>query len=228
MSLILNIDTSGKTAAVSMAENGIAIHTIINADQKDHAGFLHNAIHELVQKTSVRLSSLDAIAVVSGPGSYTGLRVGMAGAKGLCYALGKPFITIDSLRIMSDSVIGSTKKAYSLYCPLIDARRMEVFTALFDNELNVLSNPGALILTESSFTEILETSQTCFFGSGAEKFEAISKHKNAVFLPVTDFTTSMCKLSFELFSTKKFTHLVDSEPLYIKEFYSPPDLGNKK
>lgn len=228
MSLILNIDTSAETATVSMAENGMILHTIMNASQKDHAGFLHKAIHELVQKTSVKLSLLDAIAVVSGPGSYTGLRVGMASAKGLCFALGKPFLTIDSLTIMTNSVINSTKKAYSHYCPLIDARRMEVFTALFDNDLNVLSGPTSLLLDESSFMDILETYQTCFFGSGAEKFQLISRHKNAFFRPVTNFTTSMCRLSFELFTAKKFTHLVDSEPFYIKEFYTSPGLGNKK
>src|SRR3954463_8376101 len=134
MSFILNIDTSIESAAVCIAENGTELHTISNSTKKDHATFLHNAIKNIIEITSIGLQSLDAIAVANGPGSYTGLRVGMASAKGLCYALNKPLITLGTLNILTKGVIDDKKKFIGplLYCPLIDARRMEVYTALFD------------------------------------------------------------------------------------------------
>src|SRR4051812_41164294 len=107
MSLILNIDCSVETASVCLAENGELLHTISSSQQKDHAAFLHNAINDISKKTSIELKSLSAIAVANGPGSYTGLRVAMSSAKGLCYALNVPFITISTLDIMADAAINA-------------------------------------------------------------------------------------------------------------------------
>jgi tRNA threonylcarbamoyladenosine biosynthesis protein TsaB len=231
MSIILNIDCSTETASVCVAENGTVLHSISNSHQKDHAAFLHNAIHDILKKSLLELRSLAAIAVASGPGSYTGLRVAMASAKGLCYALEKPFITVGSLNILANAAILATKDEkleQSLYCPMIDARRMEVYTALFDNEMAEITTPHALILDENSFSEQLKTNKIFFFGNGAAKFEGILLSKNAIFLPVGVPDFSMSILSFKKFKEKNFTGLIDSEPLYIKEFHSSPDLFNKK
>ena len=230
MSLILNIDTSTETASVCIAEDGGVLTSISNPHQKDHAAFLHNAINDIIKKNSLKLSSLSAIAVTKGPGSYTGLRVGMASAKGLCYALNKPLITIGSLEVMANAVIEAIgpQNEPALYCPLIDARRMEVYTALYDSQMKEMSTPKALILNESSFEEILSNQKVYFFGSGAAKFETVLSNKNAFFLPIERSMVSMSRLSFNQYLERKFTDLVDSEPLYIKDFHSSPDFSNKK
>src|SRR3954463_10682013 len=146
MSFILNIDTSIESAAVCIAENGTELHTISNSTKKDHATFLHNAIKNIIEITSIGLQSLDAIAVANGPGSYTGLRVGLATAKGLCYALNKPLILLNTLEVMAHAAIKETfntrhSVADILYCPMIDARRMEVFTGIYNEQIENIVKP---------------------------------------------------------------------------------------
>lgn len=230
MTLILNIDTSSETASVCIAEDGIALATISNPQQKDHAAFLHNAIKDILQKNALKLNALSAIAVTNGPGSYTGLRVGMASAKGLCYALDKPLITVGSLELMAYAVITDLypQDKHAIYCPLIDARRMEVYTALFDGNMKEVSSPKALIVDETSFAEILARNKMYFFGSGASKLQGVLSHNNAFFLTKVGLMNSMSRLSFERYRGEKFADLVDSEPLYVKEFCSSPDFSSKK
>lgn len=223
MILILNIDTSSETASVCIAENGFDLEYIINPHQKDHAAFLHNAIKKVCQKAGTELKSFNAIAVANGPGSYTGLRVGLAAAKGLCYALKIPLITVGTLNIMASAVITEKDKDTHgplLFCPLIDARRMEVYTALFDGQMNEILPPGASILDKTSFSEILQTNPVYFFGSGAQKFEAILSSPNALFTHAKGLTSSMSRLAFEKFLRKDFTDPAYSEPLYLKDFHS--------
>jgi tRNA threonylcarbamoyladenosine biosynthesis protein TsaB len=219
MGLILNIDTSQETASVSIARDGAIISVISNAVQKEHASFLHIAIGELQKMASVSLQQLDAIAVTEGPGSYTGLRVGMASAKGLSYALNKPFITISTLEAMALQAI-SEKKEDVLYCPLIDARRMEVYTAIYDKALEILLQPCAMILNESSFAELLDDHKIIFFGSGAQKWKTLTPSAHAAFADVKETASSMSILSEKKFSQKSFTNVAYSQPLYIKEFYN--------
>jgi len=219
MGLILNIDTSLETASVSIAKDGGILSVLINEVQKEHASFLHIAIGELLKKVSVKASDLDAIAVTEGPGSYTGLRVGMASAKGMSYALGKPFITIGTLEAMALQAINSIKEDV-LYCPLIDARRMEVYTAIYDSRLEVLLQPCAMILTENSFAEQLAKGKIIFTGSGAQKWKSLTSSPHAAFTDVKEIATAINILSEKKFSEKKFTNLAHSEPLYIKEFYN--------
>src|SRR5687768_2649863 len=123
MALILNIDTATETAMVSLAENDSILSFAVNNNQKDHASFLHPAIQDIINKTNKTIGEVDAVAVTSGPGSYTGIRVGMAAAKGLCYALQKPLITLNTLEVIALSSIEKIKED-ALYCPMIDARRM--------------------------------------------------------------------------------------------------------
>ena len=222
MSLILNIDTSMQTASVSFAENGTVLASASNHSQKDHAGFLHTAIQSLAGENSISLKKLDAVAVTEGPGSYTGLRVGMASAKGLCYALDKPFITVGTLPAMALSMIHSAKEidAATVFCPMIDARRMEVYTALYNHQLEELTSPYALILDADSFSSLLEKGPVYFSGSGALKWQKNITHKHAVFLPDPEIIATTAILSFQKFQSGNFSSLGYSEPFYVKEFYS--------
>ncbi|HQW93579.1 MAG TPA: tRNA (adenosine(37)-N6)-threonylcarbamoyltransferase complex dimerization subunit type 1 TsaB, partial [Ferruginibacter sp.] len=150
MSLILNIDTSSEKAHVSFAKDGSLLALLSSESQKEHASFLQSAIQQLCKTASIHLPEIDAVAVTAGPGSYTGLRVGMASAKGLSYALKKPFITMGTLDILARSAIDFFPEQAEpvLFCPMLDARRMEVFTAIYQKDLKTILEPGALILDE--------------------------------------------------------------------------------
>ena len=140
MSLILNIDTATEKAHVSFAKDGLVINSLYSESQKEHASFLQTAIQQLTKLSGVQLKDLDAVAVTAGPGSYTGLRVGMASAKGLCYALKKPLITLGTLEILTCFcywIVFKITMTPVLLCPMIDARRMEVFTAIYKTDLSV-------------------------------------------------------------------------------------------
>lgn len=227
MSLILNIDTASENAHVSLAKDGQVLYTLSNELQKEHASFLQAAVQQLIKTTGILFKEVDAIAVTAGPGSYTGLRVGFASAKGLCYALKKPFITIGTLELLTVSALqlhppGAHENI--LFCPMIDARRMEVFTAIYQPDLNIHLQPCAMILDEFSFEKDLSNNKIMFFGSGSEKWQKLSAlnypDSNAVFKTVSVLPESLANSSNTLFSEKKFTDLAYSEPLYLKEFQS--------
>ena len=223
MALIINIDTASENAHVSLAQNGQVLHTLSNESQKEHASFLQAAVQKLIKNTGIHLKEIDAVAVTAGPGSYTGLRVGFAGAKGLCYALKKPFITIGTLEVLMVSALQPYTPAAGeniLFCPMIDARRMEVFTAVYRQDLSVYLQPCAMILDEFSFEKELLNNKIVFFGSGSEKWKPICNQKNALFKSVSISPESLSTISNTLFSEKKFTDLAYSEPFYLKEFQS--------
>ncbi len=219
MSLILNIDTASEKAHVSFAKDGLILDVLSSASQKEHASFLQTAIQQLIKNTGIVLTDIDAVAVTAGPGSYTGLRVGMASAKGLCYALKKPLITIGSLEVLTISALQlfSAADESLLFCPMLDARRMEVFTAVYDKNLSVFLSPCALILDSSSFEKMLLKNKMLFFGSGSDKWKLICNQSNAFFENVTILPESLSKRSHILFLENKFTELVYSEPFYVKE-----------
>ena len=220
MSFILNIDTASEKAHVSFANDGLVVHSLYSDSQKEHASFLQTAILQLTNITGLKLSGLDAIAVTAGPGSYTGLRVGMASAKGLCYALNKPLIIMSTLEILTVSALQlfpATDESV-LLCPMIDARRMEVFTAIYQHDLASYLAPCAMILNEISFEKELSGNKILFFGSGSEKWRFVCKHANAAFEKVTIQPAAMSQYSNKFYFQKKFTDLVYSEPLYLKDF----------
>ena len=224
MSIILNIDTSIEVASVSIAKDGTIQAYLINTIQKEHASFLHNAVKQLLAESALDIKQIDAIAVTNGPGSYTGLRVGLASAKGFCYALKKPLITIGTLNALAIAAINASKEAFretTLFGPMIDARRMEVYTAVFDKDMTEILPASAMILQENSFVQILQDNHVLFFGSGAAKWNSISLSENAGFINELDITAAISKCSFEKFLNNNFTDLTYSEPLYIKEFFSP-------
>lgn len=224
MSVILNIDTTAEQAYVTVASKGVNIATAINENMKEHAAFLHPAIKQTIRDAGLTLPEIDAVAVNHGPGSYTGIRVGMAAAKGCSYALRKPLITISALNIIAASVVTqitvSNEHLPILICPMIDARRMEVFTALYDAKLTLLEAPSAQIITGEFLVKHLLTNQIIFAGSGSGKWKAVNTSKNAIFPDFSNSLLSMSNLSYQHFIDHNFSSLVLAEALYIKEFYS--------
>ncbi len=227
MSLILNIDTATDIAHISISKSGEILDSVTNKEQKDHGSFLQPAIQQLLKNNFISIQELDAIAISAGPGSYTGLRVGMASAKGLCFALQKPLITISSLEIIAYAAIleAGTQTANTgvLFCPMIDARRMEVFTALYTQQLETLLEPNAMVIEQNSFANYLIENKIFFVGNGAKKWELICKNENALFSNNISNPLAMNKLSFKKYENKDFTNLAYSEPSYLKEFFE----GNK-
>lgn len=220
MSLILNIDTSMENAFIGISENGVPIETISNSIQKEHASFIHLSIKELSERLKIELKNLSAIAVTAGPGSYTGIRVGMATAKGICYALNKPLITINTLELLATEAINYdklNKSNWELFNPMIDARRMEVFTALYDNELNEKQAPSAKIIDADYFSNELKSKKICFIGNGNFKLRKIITHPNAYFFNPDSLIKSMCALVQEKFDISFFSDTPHCLPIYVKE-----------
>ncbi len=223
MALILNIDTSSARAFIVLNYDENCIAAITNNEQKTHASFVQPAIKEIFSKSTFSLIDIDAVSVVAGPGSYTGLRVGMASAKGICYALNKPLILLNTLALMALAAIKAPayKNFSGFFCPMIDARRMEVFTAIFNNQLKQKLDPQALVLEAGSLDGFLAKNQVVFTGDGAEKFKKISTNSNAFFEDINYDENTITELSYQAFSEKNFASMAYSEPLYVKEFYSP-------
>ena len=220
MSVIINIDTATATARVSVAKNGLVLQEAVNIIQTDHAGFLQVAVKEIINKAGIGWEQVDAIAVTIGPGSYTGLRVGLASAKGLCYALNKPLITIGTLEVLAASAIKTAEiKPAALLCPMIDARRMEVFTAVFDQSLHTVLSPCALVLDAASFAGLLDMQPIVFFGNGSTKWQNICEHHNAQFIDIDINSAAMNRLSANKYNNRSFADLAYTEPTYIKEFH---------
>jgi tRNA threonylcarbamoyladenosine biosynthesis protein TsaB len=217
VSYILNIDTAVVSASLCLAKDDQVLKLKVNPSQKDHASWLHVAIKDMMEEAGLSLNELDAIAVSSGPGSYTGLRVSMATAKGLCYALQKPLITVSTLKMMAVAAIDAST---DLLCPMIDARRMEVFTAVYDHSLVEILSPVNIILEKESFKEQLHTSSILFFGNGSEKFKSLVTDSNAVFQNLEANAEHMTGLSFSQFEKKEFADLAYAEPYYGKAFYT--------
>lgn len=218
MTYLLHIDSAVATASVCLSDGAVPLREKSNPHQKDHAAWLHTAIAELLAEAGIQLADLQAISVSAGPGSYTGLRVGMATAKGLCYALKKPLIAINTLEMMTAAVPANEA---GLRCPLIDARRMEVFTAVYDSSGNTVLPPASMILTENKFSAMLDSQPVLFFGNGAPKSQPVLAHPNARFLQVDASAKHLSGLAFSRFEKQLFDDLAYTEPFYGKEFYLP-------
>lgn len=225
MALILNIDTATQIASIAIASDGKVLAMATNQSMMDHAGWIHEAIRDVMGGCELSLSQLDAIAVTGGPGSYTGIRVGMATAKGLCYVLNCSMIMENTLTVMAVAAHDSplfNKNPLLLLCPMIDARRMEVFTAVYDKDLNLLLPPGNMILEPESFRQIMPGVPKLFFGSGAVKFSKICNDPGVIFGKITYDASNLAVISERKFLQKDFANIAYSEPMYLKEFYTPP------
>lgn len=213
---ILNIHTATETAIINLTADGQTLGKSSNNDTKQHAYFLHIAIKALLRQHNIDIKDLDAIGVSCGPGSYTGIRVGLATAKGLCYALKIPLIIFNSLEVMAFSAIDLVKNDSALYCPMIDARRMEVYVAVYNHNLEEVISPSATILNENSFAEILVHSKIVFSGSGSNKFREIINQANAVFLNEEISAESLTKITWKKYLKNEFGNVPYARPLYIK------------
>ena len=219
MSLILNIDTALDTASVCLANGEEILQLSFNKNQKDHAAWLHTTIAETLKKNGIAANQLEAIGVTIGPGSYTGLRVGLAAAKGLCFALKIPLIAISTLEVIAYSV---KNEAENIICPMIDARRMEVFAAVYDKSMNEKIPAHSLIIDETSFASELISGKVLFCGNGSKKLQALITDKNANFSTVVHTASHLAALSMLRYQKKEFADLAYIEPLYGKEFFTPP------
>ena len=222
MDYILNIHTTSETAIVNLAKGSEVLTTSVNSDSRHHAAFLHTAIDKILQETNVSPSILKAIGVTGGPGSYTGIRVGLATAKGLCFALKIPMIMMNTLEVMAFSAIENIGNKNALYCPMIDARRMEVFTAVYDSQLKEITAPEAVVLDENSFKSLVKKDALFFFGSGAAKFAKIinSANANYHFAEEPLSSSALGRFAWNKFLKNEFDNISNSKPLYVKEFYS--------
>jgi tRNA threonylcarbamoyladenosine biosynthesis protein TsaB len=221
MPLLLHIDTSGEKGFVAIADSNQCLAAAENDKPMEHASFVQPAIAELCRQLNISLANIDAICVSNGPGSYTGLRVGLASAKGLCYALQKPLIALSTLHIMAHAMLSSPLyKPGMLVAPLTDARRMEVFFALYDQNLQVIIEPGTAILDDRFLAEYTPATGILFAGSGAAKLATVSNNANHLFTALPSTIASMCTLGYKYFEQQDFASLAYAKPFYCKAFYS--------
>lgn len=218
MSWILHIDTAQETAFTCISKDGECIDVLFNHVQKDHTGFLHPAIAQLLKQNQLEFSALDAIAVTKGPGSYTGIRVGVAAAKGIAFAINKPFIAISNLDLLAREAKNQIPNTDALICPMIDARRMEVFTAVYDASLQLLMPPSSIILDNDSFESLIHEQKIILTGSGAAKCFDLLLHPNFILHQPTALPQAMSLLGHERLESKLTDDLISFEPLYLKEF----------
>ena len=216
MAYLLNIHSATETAIINLMAGQEILGTLCNHETKQHAFFLHTAIKELLREQGIGIKNLNAIGVSSGPGSYTGIRVGLATAKGLCYALNIPLITYNSLELMALSARNNAKDENAFYCPMIDARRMEVYTAAYNYNMGEIYPPAAVVLNENSFGEMLNGRKIFFSGSGSFKFQQVSKHADFVFLTQDISTEALAAIAWEKYEKNDFENVPYAQPLYIK------------
>lgn len=220
MGTFLLIFTATAHASVCLSKDGQVLACLETTDQKSHASFIQPAIESLCKQTGIPLSRIDAISISMGPGSYTGLRVGMASAKGIAYAMGKPLIGINTLQIMAAAAKHKYTNHQTAICALLDARRMEVFTGIYSHNLEPTTTSTALVLDAQSFENELANAPILFVGDGAEKFKAVCNHPSAHFDTSLIYGASdMIALTENAFNRSNFLDLAYSEPLYIKAFH---------
>jgi len=226
MSIILSIETSTKgcSTAIHQGTQLLALSELFH--EKSSSGMLTTLIQHIVKVSGLDFEAIDAIAVAKGPGSYTGLRIGVSTAKGLCFTLDKPLLAVNTLQAMAWQVHNVAQAINAneipLLCPMLDARRMEVYCALYKaDNLEQVSPTEAKIIDEQSFAEILETQKIIFFGDGAAKCEGVlGQNPNAIFLKETinPSAKSIGVLAYEAYKNSQFEDVAEFEPYYLKEF----------
>ena len=217
--MILSIETSTKVCSVALHNQGELLAESTLYVDKSHSEKLAILIRDLLSYAEIETKDLKAVAIASGPGSYTGLRIGTSTAKGLCYALNIPLISISTLEAMTYGV-AQTITEDILLCPMLDARRMEVYSLLADKELAILQPTEALIIDENSFSKELENNKIVFFGNGAAKCEPMIGGKpNAIFINSQSISAvHIGALAWKKYQTQSFEDLAYFEPEYLKEF----------
>ena len=218
MAYILHIETSSKQCSVALAYKGKTLTSrVLNSESFSHNEKLHLFISEILEEANLKPKLLDAISVSKGPGSYTGLRIGVAAAKGFCFALDIPLIALNSLEILVQSV---TQAEVELIIPMMDARRMEVYTAIFDGNKNWINQTSALVLSQNSFKEIVKDKTVLFLGNGINKFQELIPEINLIHSFENNYPNAidMVELTWEKYISEDFESLAYFEPFYLKDF----------
>ena len=218
MALILNIDTSTSVCSVALARDGKMIALKENNEGLNHSVLLGTYIDEILKDNHMDAHCLDAVAISMGPGSYTGLRIGVSMAKGVCFGAGKPLIAVPTLQALALSVSERIREE-ALYCPMIDARRMEVYAAVYDRRLQVKRTVAADIVDENSYLEFLNEQPVYFFGNGADKCREQITHPNAHFIDnIHPLAKMMFPLAEKAVADEDYKDVAYFEPFYLKEF----------
>ncbi len=226
MAGILLIETSTEVCSVAFSKNSEVQFKKESLDGLNHSELLTVFIEDLFKENSLPFSEIDAVAVSKGPGSYTGLRIGVSVAKGLCYALDKPLIAINSLDVLGKYAAQHVNEFSNfelndniLFCPMIDAKRMEVYTALYSISGEQIKPVSAEIIDENFIHDYLEKQPVLFFGNGAQKCTNVLKHKNAVFNgPAKTSAQFMQKIAHDKYNKNEFENVAYFEPFYLKDF----------
>lgn len=216
MAIILNIETATTNCSVSLSKHG---ETIVLKEDYDknysHAERLHLYIDAVLKEADITQNDLDAIAISKGPGSYTGLRIGVSAAKGLCFALDIPLISVSTLKALARQV----GKSKGVIVPMLDARRMEVYSAIFDMDYKIIRETQAQILDEHAFSDYLEKGNVYFIGSGVEKTKILINHPNAIFIKdKLPSANEMSLLAYNKYKISDFEDVAYYEPYYLKDF----------
>lgn len=230
--IILHIETSTNVCSVALSQGEQLLVLKESNEDKAHGRLLSVFIQEVFEEANLNITMLDAVSVSSGPGSYTGLRIGVSMCKGLCYGLNIPLISINTLEVLThaarnESFVKAQIKETDLLCPLLDARRMEVYTCFFDTKTAIISEISAEIITEDSFRKNLESHRVFFFGNGMEKCKSLLNHENAIYVDnIVPSGQFMIRKSLEKYSNNLFEDVAYFEPLYLKDFV--PTVSKKK
>jgi tRNA threonylcarbamoyladenosine biosynthesis protein TsaB len=220
MPIILHLETSTRMCSVALSSGGKLIAWKEQGGEYTHAENLTLFIQSVFDTAGIQIKDIDAVAVSKGPGSYTGIRIGVSVAKGLCYALEKPLLAIGTLEALTAGCKQRVQHT-GLYCPMLDARRMEVYCALYDDKGNEVMAPGAVIIDADSFKVELERQKIIFFGDGAAKCKELIRHTNAVFVdhlePSAQFMIGLSEKAFQSGQKEDIAYFV---PSYLKDFHT--------
>ena len=220
MAYILQIETSTTTCSVALSLNGGSIAFKELQERNIHASSITVFIQDVLDEAGIRFNQLDAVAVAKGPGSYTGLRIGVSTAKGLCYALDIPLIAINTLDMMVAGFLSENPTFKGFVVPMLDARRMEVYTGIWNSEGLTVEETSAKIIDNTFLAEKLGNTDIAFIGDGSAKFAEILQHPNAAFYLNNDYNSArnLSKLAYKSFKDQKFEDVAYFEPFYLKDF----------
>jgi tRNA threonylcarbamoyladenosine biosynthesis protein TsaB len=230
--MILCLETATSVCSVALCTADGVVSSRQNSDTRSHASLLTVFIGEILSEQGIKIRDLDAIAVSKGPGSYTGLRIGVSVAKGISYRSGIPLIGIETLLVMFHGMKNTAQSNKSesgdvIYCPMLDARRMEVYYCLFDRNGNRLNDITAEIIGENSFSGIPLEKQMIFFGDGAMKCKGIMKRENSLFYPEFEISSEFMRCpAYDAFTKKLFEDIAYFEPFYLKDFITTTQKKN--
>ena len=220
MACILHIETSTDTCSVAVSQDGLNIYDMADTEGRNHAVVLADFVRDTLSFADSHAIPVDAVAISKGPGSYTGLRIGVSLAKGVCFARQIPLIAVDTLKVLCvPLLLRESLPENALLCPMIDARRMEVYCALYNRALRTVQDTKALVVDENSFREVLDSQPVAFIGRGSTKCRDVIKHENALFFDdVRPLAKNMLPLAEMKLMKNEIEDTAYFEPFYLKEF----------